>query len=55
MGGVLEGLRVIDFTRVIAGSWCTMYLSDMGAEVLKIEAPMRLLHHLQSRQKKHHA
>jgi CoA:oxalate CoA-transferase len=39
MGGVLEGLRVIDFTRVIAGSWCTMYLSDMGAEVLKVEAP----------------
>ncbi|MGQ9583379.1 MAG: CaiB/BaiF CoA transferase family protein [Thermoplasmatota archaeon] len=39
MAGVLEGLRVLDFTRVIAGAWCTMYLADMGAEVLKVEAP----------------
>ena len=35
----LDGVRIVDLTRILSGPFCTMLLGDMGADVIKVEDP----------------
>jgi len=39
--GLLAGVRVVDFSQALSGPYATLMLGDLGADVIKVEAPVR--------------
>ncbi len=42
MGGLLSGLKILDFTYLLPGPFATMVLADLGADVIRVESPSRI-------------
>ncbi len=38
---ILKGIKILDLCRLIPGSFCTLILADLGAEVIKVEEPLK--------------